>query len=134
MLCSLKELGLTAEHDYPDAVILPAALLNDDRPLDADKPSIPADIQPGGKVFGSVVAARVLECTPQPDGSFHTCLDTGSATAAPDTRCSNLHQGDLVAYDTRKGRHLHAGRPPRPAGGVPPTASPTASGSCGKRA
>ena len=102
MLCSLKELGLTAEHDYPDAVILPAALLNDYRPLDADKPSIPADIQPGGKVFGSVVAARVLECTPQPDGSFHTCLDTGSATAAPDTRCSNLHQGDLVAYDTKK--------------------------------
>ena len=29
MLCSLKELGLTAEHDYPYAVITPAALLND---------------------------------------------------------------------------------------------------------
>ena len=29
MLCSLKELNLTAEHDYPYAVITPAALLND---------------------------------------------------------------------------------------------------------
>ena len=32
MLCSLKELGLTAEHDYPDAAITPAALLNDYHP------------------------------------------------------------------------------------------------------
>ena len=58
MLCSLKELGLTAEHDYPYAVITPAALLNDYKPLDKDKPSIPADIQPGDKVFGPVVCAK----------------------------------------------------------------------------
>ena len=51
MLCSLKELGLTAEHDYPYAVITPAALLNDYHPLEKDKPSIPADIQPGDKVL-----------------------------------------------------------------------------------
>ena len=44
MLCSLKELNLTAEHDYPYAVIKPAALLNDYHPLDKDKPSIPADV------------------------------------------------------------------------------------------
>ena len=50
MLCSLKELGLTAEHDYPYAVITPAALLNDYHPIDKDKPSIPADIKPGDKV------------------------------------------------------------------------------------
>ena len=42
MLCSLKELNLTAEHDYPYAVITPAALLNDYKPLDPEKPSIPA--------------------------------------------------------------------------------------------
>ena len=101
MLCSLKELGMTAEHDFPYAVITPAALLNDYHPIDKDKPSIPADIKPGDKVYGPVVAARVLECAPLGDGTFHTCLDLGNATAVPDTRCSNLHEGDLVAYNTK---------------------------------
>ena len=101
MLCSLKELGMTAEHDFPYAVITPAAILNDYHPIDKDKPSIPADIKPGDKVYGPVVAARVLECAPLGDGTFHTCLDLGNATAAPDTRCSNLHEGDLVAYNTK---------------------------------
>ena len=101
MLCSLKELGLTAEHDFPYAVITPAALLNDYHPIDKDKPSIPADIKPGDKVFGPVAAAKVLECAPQGDGTFHTCLDLGGTTACPDTVCSNLHEGDLVAYNTK---------------------------------
>ena len=101
ILCSLKELGMTAEHDFPYAVITPAALLNDYHPIDKDKPSIPADIKPGDKVYGPVVAARVLECAPLGDGTFHTCLDLGNATAVPDTRCSNLHEGDLVAYNTK---------------------------------
>ena len=101
MLCSLKELGMTAEHDFPYAVITPAALLNDYHPIDKDKPSIPAGIKPGDKVYGPVVAARVLECAPLGDGTFHTCLDLGNATAVPDTRCSNLHEGDLVAYNTK---------------------------------
>ena len=101
MLCSLKELGMTAEHDFPYAVITPAALLNDYHPIDKDKPSIPADIKPGDKVYGPVVAARVLECAPLGDGTFHTCLNLGNATAVPDTRCSNLHEGDLVAYNTK---------------------------------
>lgn len=101
MLCSLKELGMTAEHDFPYAVITPAAILNDYHPIDKDKPSISADIKPGDKVYGPVVAARVLECAPLGDGTFHTCLDLGNATAVPDTRCSNLHEGDLVAYNTK---------------------------------
>ena len=101
MLCSPKELGMTAEHDFPYAVITPAAILNDYHPIDKDKPSIPADIKPGDKVYGPVVAARVLECAPLGDGTFHTCLDLGNATAVPDTRCSNLHEGDLVAYNTK---------------------------------
>jgi len=101
MLCSLKELGMTAEHDFPYAAITPAAILNDYHPIDKDKPSIPADIKPGDKVYGPVVAARVLECAPLGDGTFHTCLDLGNATAVPDTRCSNLHEGDLVAYNTK---------------------------------
>ena len=101
MFCSLKELGLTAEHDYPYAAICPAALLNDYRPLDPEKPSIPADIQPGQKIFGPVAAARVLEVAAQPDGSYHTRLDVGGAAAAPDTGCQNLHEGDMVAYHTK---------------------------------
>ena len=101
MLCSLKELGMTAEHDFPYAVITPAAILNDYHPIDKDKPSVPADIKPGDKVYGPVVAARVLECAPLGDGTFHTCLDLGDATTVPDTRCSNLHEGDLVAYNTK---------------------------------
>ena len=92
---------MTAEHDFPYAVITPAAILNDYHPIDPAKPSIPADIKPGDKVYGPVVAAKVLECAPLGDGTFHTCLDLGNATAVPDTRCSNLHEGDLVAYNTK---------------------------------
>ena len=101
MLCSLKELNLTAEHDYPYAVITPAALLNDYKPLDPEKPSIPADIKAGDKVFGPVVCGKVLECETQSYGQYHTTLDIGGATACPDTACSNLHAGDLVIYNTK---------------------------------
>ena len=100
MLCGLYELGLD-ERDFPYAAIVPAALLNDYHPLDKDKPSIPADVQPGHKIYGPVVAARVLECVIQPDYTFHTCLDLGGSTACPDTRCPNLHEGDMVAYNTK---------------------------------
>ncbi len=100
MLCSLKELNLD-ERDFPYAVITAAALLNDYKPLDKDKPSIPADIKPGDTVFGPVVCAKVLEAAVQPDGTFHTCLDLGGSTACPDTVCANIHKGDLVAYNTK---------------------------------
>ena len=100
MLCSLKELGLE-ERDFPYAAITAAALLNDYKPLDPEKPSIPAYIQPGHKIFGPVVAGKVLECAVQPNGSFHTCLDINGATVCPDTACRNLHEGDMVAYNTK---------------------------------
>ena len=70
MMCGLYELGLD-ERDFPYAAIVPAAILNDYHPLDKDKPSIPADIQPGDKVFGPVVCAKILECASQPDYTFH---------------------------------------------------------------
>ncbi len=104
MLCGLYELGLD-ERDFPYAAIVPAALLNDYKPLDPKKPSIPADIQPGGKVFGPVVCAKLLEVTPLEDGTFHTCADIGGATVCPDTPCPNLHVGDLAAYDTKADRY-----------------------------
>lgn len=101
MLCSLKEMGLTADHDYPYAAITPAALLNDYKPLDPEKPSVPADVQPGHKIYGPVVAAKVLECATTAYGQYHVVLDINGATAMVDTTCMNLHEGDMVAYNTK---------------------------------
>ena len=101
MLCSLKELNLE-ERDVPEAVIRPAALLNDYHPLDKDKPSIPADIQPGARVFGPVVAAKVLEIKTSRPGVFSLRIDAGGEILLLETDCSNLHEGDLAAYHTQR--------------------------------
>ena len=101
MMCGLSELGLE-ERDFPYAVIDPAALLNDYKPLDKDKPSIPADIQPGHKIFGSVVCAKVLEVTPTAYSTYDVTLDTGDKTCIVSTTAPNLHAEDLVALDTKK--------------------------------
>ena len=101
MLCSLKELKLE-ERDFPYAAITPAALLNDYHPLDPAKPSIPADIQPGDKVFGPVVCARVQGVAVTGVNQFAVTLDTGSGQAQLTTSCPNLHTGDLVAYHTKE--------------------------------
>ncbi len=100
MLCSLKELGMTAEHDFPYAVITPAALLNDYHPIDPAKPSIPADIKPGDKVYGPVLCGRV-EAVKSTDGGYNVRVNDGTVTRAAKTACSNLHEGDLVAYNTK---------------------------------
>ena len=57
MLCSLKELALE-ERDFPYAAVVPAALLNDYKPQDPAKPSVPADINAGDKVVGPECAPR----------------------------------------------------------------------------
>ena len=100
MLCSLKELGMTAEHDFPYAVITPAAILNDYHPIDKDKPSISADIKPGDKVYGPVLCGRV-EAVERTGGGFNVRVNDGTVTRAAKTVCSNLHEGDLVAYNTK---------------------------------
>ena len=100
MLCSLKELGMTAEHDFPYAVITPAALLNDYHPIDPAKPSIPADIKPGDKVYGPVLCGRV-EAVKSTDGGYDVRVNDGTVTRAAKTVCSNIHEGDLVAYNTK---------------------------------
>ena len=102
MLCSLKELRLE-ERDIPEAAIIPAALLGDYKPLDPAKPSIPADIKPGDKVFGPVVAAKVLSVITARYGLFSVKLDTGAAAVVTESACSNLHENDLVAYNTKSG-------------------------------
>ena len=105
MLCSLKELNVTV-HDFPYAVIRPAALLNDYHPIDPAKPSISADIKPGDKIFGSVVAARVQDLAPVGVNLWDTVLDTGSQDVEGVYDLQNMHVGDLVAYDTAKNRIL----------------------------
>ncbi len=105
MLCSLKELNLD-ERDFPYAVIEAAALLNDYKPIDPEKPSIPADIQPGHKIFGRVVCAKVGGVNPGAEGRWLLNLswakEEGPDAIIIQTSCQNIHAGDLVAYDTVK--------------------------------
>ena len=101
MLCGLSELGLDTR-DFPYAVITPAALLNDYHPLDKDKPSIPADIQPGHKIFGSVVCARITAVRCDGVNAYTAACEVGSGSVSVATNCANLHAGDLVALDTKK--------------------------------
>ena len=100
MFCGLAELGLDTR-DFPYAAIVPAAILGDYHPLDKDKPSIPADIQPGHKVYGPVVCAKVTGVTTTGYSTYDIALDTGSGAAAVSTTCPNLHEEDLVAYNTK---------------------------------
>ena len=106
MLCSLSELGLD-ERDFPYGVITAAALLNDYKPIDPAKPSIPADVQPGHKIFGPVVAAKVKEVNAAENGAWACTLSyaeqDGPTAAIVKTPCQNIHVGDMVAYDTKTG-------------------------------
>ena len=106
MLCSLPELGLD-ERDFPYAAITPAAILGDYRPIDPAKPSIPADIQPGHKIFGPVVAAEVTGVEAAGSGAWRCTLSyaeqDGPTAAIVATNCQNIHTGDMVAYDTKTG-------------------------------
>ena len=130
MLCSLKELGMTAEHDFPYAVITPAALLNDYHPIDPAKPSIPADIKPGDKVYGPVVAARVL-------GEEHAPLATARSLPRPwhSHPCPNAARTSTRATlspTTRRATPSARSRICTPSRRSSLTASPTASLSCGR--
>ena len=100
MLCSLRELGMTA-HDFPEAVIVPAAILGDYHPLDPAKPSISPDIKPGDRIFGKVCAAEILELAKE-ENVWHIALSAGGEEKEVLTPCSNLHVGDLVAFDTAR--------------------------------
>ena len=104
MMCGLGELGLD-ERDFPYAVITAAALLNDYHPIDPDKPSIPADIQPGDKVFGPVAAARVEAVKNAGEGKWTCKLSyaepDGPSGAIIKTPCQNIHIGDIVAFNTK---------------------------------
>ena len=103
MLCSLKELNVTT-HDFPYAVIKPAALLNDYHAIDPAKPSVSADIKAGDKIFGKVVAGQVKAVANAGVNLWDVALDLGGADVAGVFDVQNLHVGDLVAYDTAKNK------------------------------
>ena len=96
MLCSLKELNCTV-HDFPYADIVPAAVLGDYHAKDPQKPSISADIMPGDRIFGSVIAAEVKKVESAGIGLWKLSLVPETETV---TACANLHEGDLIAFDT----------------------------------
>ena len=106
MLCSLSELGLD-ERDFPYAVIVAAALLSAYKPVDPEKPSIPADIQPGHKIFGPVVAAKAERVENAGVNRWRCTLShagqDGPTAVIVETSCQNIHVGDLVAFNTSSG-------------------------------
>ena len=103
MLCSLSELRLD-ERDFPYAVITAAALLNDYHPLDKDKPSIPADIAAGDRIFGAVIAAGVTAVENAGVNLWSVTLDLGGEKRTVVTACQNIHAGDTVAYNANAER------------------------------
>jgi phenylalanyl-tRNA synthetase beta chain len=105
MLCSLKELGLDT-HDFWYGVIKPAALLNNYKPLDPAKPSIPAGIKPGDKVFGSVVCAGVKSVKSAGINLWDCVLDLGGEEVSVQVDYQNIHEWDLVAFDKKTGKVL----------------------------
>ncbi len=100
MLCGLYELGLD-ERDFPYAAITAAAILGDYKAIDPEKPSIPANVQPGHKIYGPVIAARVTIAENAGVNEWKCTLTDGKADYTVVTPCQNLHEGDLVAYNTK---------------------------------
>ena len=104
MMCGLAELGLD-ERDFPYAAVTAAAILGDYHPIDPAKPSIPADIQPGAKIYGPVVCAGVGEVKPLGAGRWACGLlwteDGQPVGTTVETSCQNLHSMDLVAFHTK---------------------------------
>lgn len=102
MLCSLKELALDT-HNAPYAVIQAAAILNDYTCLKGEKPSLPEELNPGYKIFGKVLAARVLSVETTGYSQYRLALDLGKGEEPAETGCANIHEGDFIAFDTGRG-------------------------------
>ncbi len=101
ILCSLKELNVTT-HDFPYAVIEAAAILGDYHPIDPAKPSISPDIKAGDKIYGKVLAAKVEKLETVAYSKYKLSLNIGTGVAETVSDCQNIHEGDLLAYDTSK--------------------------------
>nr|WP_325235438.1 phenylalanine--tRNA ligase subunit beta [uncultured Oscillibacter sp.] len=103
MMCGLHELGLD-ERDFPYAAVTAAALLNDYKPMDPEKPSVPLGVTPGYKIFGSVKAAFVTKAESQEGGQFLISCDSGGTYHTITTSLANIHEHDTLALDTKTER------------------------------
>ena len=103
MMCGLHELGLD-ERDFPYAAVTAAALLNDYKPMDPEKPSVPLGVTPGYKIFGSVKAAFVTKAEAQEGGQFLISCDSGGTYHTITTSLANIHEHDTLALDTKTER------------------------------
>ena len=101
MLCSLRELGLD-ERDFPYAVIEAAAILNDYKPVDLERPSVPSGVTPGYQLFGSVKAAFVTKVELCGYGQFAVSCDSGGLYHTITTTLANIHEHDTIALDVEK--------------------------------
>ena len=62
--------------------------------------SVSTQVRWGDKVYGPVLCGRV-EAVKSTDGGYNVRVNDGKTTRAAKTVCSNLHEGDLVAYNTK---------------------------------
>ncbi len=102
MLCSLRELALD-QHNAPYAVIKAAAILNDYHCIKGERPSLPEELTPGYKIFGKVLAAKVLAVKTTGYSQYELAVDLGKGGETVSTGCMNIHEGDFVAVDTGRG-------------------------------
>lgn len=101
MLCSVKELDIT-EHDYDYAGIKAAAIMGDYKAENPEKPSIASDIKAGDKIFGKVICAEVKKVENAGVKLWKCTLCNGPEAVETISDCQNIHEGDLVAYDTAR--------------------------------
>ena len=125
MLCGLAELGLDTR-DFPYAVITPAALLNDYHPLDKNKPSIPADIKAGDKVFARWCAPRYWRLPSSPTAPSTPAWTWAAPPPAPTPSAPTSTRGTWW-LTTPRPTPSAPWRTSTPSRRSSPTASPTAS-------
>lgn len=105
MLCSMNELNID-EHDFYYGVIHAAAILSNYKPIDPDKPSISPDIKPGDKIYGSVICGAVTAIENNGMNNWKVTVSDGTVNHEVICDYQNIHENDLIAYDTGKNEIL----------------------------
>lgn len=105
MLCSMNELNID-EHDFYYASIHAAAILSNYKPIDPNKPSISSDIMPGDKIYGNVICAKVTSLDNKGFNLWNVTVNDGKTDYSVICDYQNIHNDDLIAYDTSKNEIL----------------------------
>lgn len=100
MLCSIAELNIDT-HDFYYAEIKPAAILTNYKPIDPAKPSISADIQPGDRIYGDVVCARISSVESAGINIWNVSVFDGKSENKICVDFQNLHENDLIAFNQK---------------------------------